>query len=126
MTLLAAILEFSPERLLEPGVITGIVLMVVGLIAVLGSGIIADMLPKKEENPDLIILDVMMPKINGYKIARLLKYDNKYKHIPIIMVTARGQDSDKLIGEETGADEYITKPFEFEEVLKSVRKHLEA
>ena len=80
----------------------------------------------KEENPDLIILDVMMPKINGYKIARLLKYDNKYKHIPIIMVTARGQDSDKLIGEETGADEYITKPFEFEEVLKSVRKHLEA
>ena len=80
----------------------------------------------KEENPDLIILDVMMPKINGYKIARLLKYDNKYKHIPIIMVTARGQDSDKLIGEETGANEYITKPFEFEEVLKSVRKHLEA
>ena len=80
----------------------------------------------EEENPDLIILDVMMPKINGYKIARLLKYDNKYKHIPIIMVTARGQDSDKLIGEETGANEYITKPFEFEEVLKSVRKHLEA
>ena len=80
----------------------------------------------KEENPDLIILDVMMPKINGYKIARLLKYDNKYKHIPIVMVTARGQDSDKLIGEETGANEYITKPFEFEEVLKSVRKYLEA
>lgn len=80
----------------------------------------------KEENPDLIILDVMMPKINGYKIARLLKYDNKYKHIPIIMVTARGQDSDKLIGEETGADEYITKPFEFEEVLTNVQKYLEA
>lgn len=80
----------------------------------------------KEENPDLIILDVMMPKINGYKIARLLKYDNKYKHIPIIMVTARGQDSDKLIGEETGANEYITKPFEFEEVLTSVQKYLEA
>lgn len=54
MTLLAAILEFSPERLLEPGVITGIVLMVVGLISVLGSGIIADMLPKKEENPDFM------------------------------------------------------------------------
>lgn len=80
----------------------------------------------KEENPDLIILDVMMPKINGYKIARLLKYDNKYKHIPIIMVTARGQDSDKLIGEETGANEYITKPFEFEEVLTNVQKYLEA
>lgn len=79
----------------------------------------------KEHNPDLIILDVMMPKINGYKIARLLKYDNKYKHIPIIMVTARGQETDKLIGEETGADEYITKPFEFEEVLDAVNKYLE-
>ncbi len=79
----------------------------------------------KEEMPDLIILDVMMPKINGYKIARLLKYDNKYKNIPIVMVTARGQDADKLIGEETGADEYITKPFEFEEVLDAVHKYLE-
>ena len=80
----------------------------------------------KEQSPDLMILDVMMPKINGYKIARLLKYDSKYKHIPIIMVTARGQDSDKLIGEETGADEYIRKPFEFEEVLDCVNKYLEA
>lgn len=79
----------------------------------------------KECSPDLIILDVMMPKINGYKIARLLKYDSKYKHIPIVMVTARGQDADKLIGEETGADEYITKPFEFEEVLETVNKYLE-
>ena len=78
----------------------------------------------KEIIPDLIILDVMMPKINGYKIARLLKYDNKYKQIPIVMVTARGQDSDKLLGEETGADEYITKPFEFEELLNTVNKFL--
>lgn len=54
MTLLAAILDFSPERLLEPGVITGIVLMVVGLIAVLGSGIIADILPEKKESPDFM------------------------------------------------------------------------
>ena len=79
----------------------------------------------KEIMPDLIILDVMMPKMNGYKIARLLKYDAKYKHIPIIMVTARGQEADKLIGEETGADTYITKPFEFEEVLDAVSKYLE-
>ena len=64
----------------------------------------------KEIMPDLIILDVMMPKINGYKISRLLKYDNKYKDIPILMVTARSQEEDKIIGEETGADEYITKP----------------
>ena len=78
----------------------------------------------KEANPDLIILDVMMPKINGYKISRLLKYDVKYKNIPILMITARSQDKDKQIGEETGADEYITKPFQIENVLEKVKKYL--
>ena len=78
----------------------------------------------KNESPDLVILDVMMPKINGYKICRLLKFDNKYKNIPIIMITARSQDEDKIIGEETGADEYITKPFEFSEVLEKINKYL--
>lgn len=78
----------------------------------------------KELTPDLIILDVMMPKINGYKISRLLKYDKKYKDIPIIMVTARSQEEDKLIGEETGADEYITKPFDLDFVVERVQAHL--
>ncbi len=78
----------------------------------------------KEIIPDLIILDVMMPKINGYKISRLLKYDKKYKDIPIIMVTARSQDEDKLIGEETGADEYITKPFDLDFVVQRVKEYL--
>lgn len=79
----------------------------------------------KEIVPDLIILDVMMPKINGYKISRLLKYDTKYKNIPILMVTARSQEEDKLIGEETGADEYITKPFDLDEVVNKVKGYLE-
>ena len=78
----------------------------------------------KEIMPDLIILDVMMPKINGYKISRLLKYDNKYKDIPIIMVTARSQMEDKMIGEETGVNEYITKPFELEQIVKKVEEYL--
>lgn len=78
----------------------------------------------KEANPDLILLDVMMPKINGYKISRLLKYDSKYKDIPIIMITARSQEEDKIIGEETGADEYITKPFQVEYVLEKVKSYL--
>lgn len=78
----------------------------------------------KEIVPDLMILDVMMPKINGYKISRLLKFDNKYKNIPILMVTARSQDEDKLIGEETGVDEYITKPFELEAVVEKVNQYL--
>src|SRR5574344_2050480 len=78
----------------------------------------------KEILPDLIILDVMMPKINGFKICRLLKYDNKYKNIPILMLTARTQEEDKLIGEETGADEYITKPFEINELIEKIEGYL--
>ena len=79
----------------------------------------------KREMPDLLILDVMMPKINGYKVCRLLKFDAKYKNIPILMVTARSQEEDKMISEETGADEYITKPFEINDVVEKVKKYLE-
>jgi DNA-binding response OmpR family regulator len=78
----------------------------------------------REIAPDLIILDVMMPRINGFKISRLLKFDAKYKNIPILMITARSQEEDKLIGEETGADEYITKPFDLDDVVKIVQKYL--
>lgn len=78
----------------------------------------------KTEKPDLIILDVMLPKINGYKICRLLKFDTKYKDIPILMVTARSQEEDKLIGADTGADEYITKPFNIDDVITLVKKYL--
>jgi len=79
----------------------------------------------REIEPDLIILDVMMPRINGYKISRLLKFDKKYQDIPILMITARSQEEDKLIGEETGANEYITKPFDLDDVLNIVKKYLE-
>ncbi len=78
----------------------------------------------KNEKPDLILLDVMMPKINGYKICRLLKFDKKYENIPIIMLTARSQQEDKEIGEETGADEYVTKPFSIDNLLELVKKYL--
>ena len=77
-------------------------------------------------SPDLIILDVMMPKMNGYKICRLLKFDSKYRDIPIIMLTARSQEKDRSIGGETGADEYITKPFDIEYVLEKVKSCLVA
>ncbi len=78
----------------------------------------------REISPDLIILDVMMPRINGYKISRLLKFDKKYKDIPILMITARSQEEDKLIGEETGVDEYITKPFDLDNVIDLVNKYI--
>ena len=78
----------------------------------------------KNENPDLILLDVMLPKINGYKVSRLLKFDELYKNIPIIMLTARAQETDIKTGGETGADEYITKPFDMDKVVSVIKKYL--
>ena len=66
----------------------------------------------RRENPDLIILDLMLPKMDGYKVCRMLKFDKKYKKIPIIIFTARIQQSDEKLGYEVGADVYLTKPFE--------------
>ena len=76
------------------------------------------------KNPDLIILDLMLPKIDGYKVCRMLKFDEKYKNIPIVLFTARAQDSDKKTGEEVGADAYITKPFEPRALLDKIRELL--
>jgi len=78
----------------------------------------------RKENPDLILLDLMLPKLDGYKVCRLLKFDERYKHIPILMLTAKTQQKDKLMGQETGADEYITKPFEIDELMKKIKAYL--
>jgi len=76
----------------------------------------------RQEKPDLIILDLMLPKIDGYKVCRLLKFDQKYREIPIIMVTARVEEEDKRLGMETGADEYVTKPFDWSDLLEKITK----
>jgi len=78
----------------------------------------------RKENPDLILLDLMLPKLDGYKVCRLLKFDERYKHIPILMLTAKTQEKDKVIGMETGANEYITKPFDIDSLLKMVKEYL--
>ncbi len=78
----------------------------------------------RKENPDLILLDLMLPKLDGYKVCRLLKFDDRYKHIPILMLTAKTQERDQALGMETGANEYITKPFEMEDLLKKVKAYL--
>lgn len=78
----------------------------------------------RKENPDLILLDIMLPKLDGYKVCRLLKFDEKYKHIPILMMTAKTQEKDKLIGKETGANEYITKPFDLEKLNEMIKTYL--
>ncbi len=75
--------------------------------------------------PDLVILDVMMPKLTGYKVARALKQDARCRHIPIIMLTARSQAGDRMIGVDSGAEEYMTKPFDLDELTGKVLKLLE-
>ncbi len=78
----------------------------------------------RQEKPDLIVLDLMLPKIDGYKVCRMLKFDEKYKKIPIIMLTARAQQSDEKLGLEIGADGFITKPFQHEIILAKIKSLL--
>ena len=78
----------------------------------------------RKDNPDLIILDLMLPKLDGYKVCRLLKFDKKRKSIPIIMLTARTQQEDKDMGMEMRANEYLFKPYQNEELLKTLKRFL--
>jgi twitching motility two-component system response regulator PilH len=78
----------------------------------------------KEGNFDLIILDVVMPKKNGFQVCRALKQDESFKSIPIILLTSKSQESDKFWGQKQGADEYITKPFEQTDLMRTVKKYV--
>ncbi len=74
--------------------------------------------------PDLILLDLMLPKMDGYKVSRLLKFDGRYSRIPILILSARGQDMDKELASSAGADDYLVKPFSSEELLTRIKKLL--
>ena len=75
----------------------------------------------REENPDLIILDLMLPKIDGLQVCEQLRHDAATQDIPVIMLTARTQTEDKLKGFEAGADDYVTKPFSPRELIARVK-----
>ncbi|MDI6752632.1 MAG: response regulator [bacterium] len=77
-----------------------------------------------EERPDLVVLDISLPEMDGYQVCRVLKNDPQYSDIPIIMLTARAQRSDEFRGKETGANEYMTKPYSPEMLIESVKKIL--
>ncbi len=78
----------------------------------------------RQHRPDLIILDVMMPKLSGFKLAGLVKFDSKLKKIPLILLTARAQETDKVVGKEAGAYVYMTKPYDLDQLLKEMDRLL--
>ena len=78
----------------------------------------------KSQPFDIIILDVVMPKKNGFQLCRWIKRDEKLKATPVIMVTSKNQESDKMWGRQQGADFYLTKPYEPTELLFAVNKFL--
>ena len=73
------------------------------------------------EKPDLILLDLMLPGLDGLEVCRRLKADARTSRIPIIMLTAKGEESDKVLGLGLGADDYVTKPFSLKELLARVQ-----
>lgn len=72
-------------------------------------------------DPSLIILDIMLPKLDGFKISRYLKFDDNHSHIPILMLTAKSDAKDREIGRQTGADAYLTKPFDKPELINTIK-----
>ena len=74
--------------------------------------------------PDLVLLDLMLPGVDGLEICRLLKQDDKTRHVPVVMVTAKGEEADIVTGLELGADDYITKPFSPRVLLARLRSVL--
>ncbi len=74
-----------------------------------------------KQNPDLLILDLMLPEISGIEICKTLKQNTKTTFIPIIMLTAKSQEADRILGLELGADDYVTKPFSPRELIARVK-----
>ena len=86
----------------------------------------ADNLEEKLANdrPDLIILDVIMPGRNGFQVCRDLKSDERFKNIPVMLCTLKGQESDRFWGQQQGANAYVVKPFKSDELVAAVKRAL--
>ncbi len=77
-----------------------------------------------KEKPDLILLDVMIPKLDGISVCKKIRYALNISNIPILMISARDTESDKIVGLEMGADDYITKPFQTRELMARIKANL--
>jgi len=77
------------------------------------------------KKPDLVLLDIMMPGMDGYQLLRKLKASEHYRDIPVVMLTAKGQEKDIVHGFDTGADDYVVKPFGFPELIARINRALD-
>src|SRR5438046_8890048 len=75
----------------------------------------------RDDRPDFVILDLMLPKMSGLEVCRILKGDSATSHIPVLMLTAKAEEIDRIVGLEFGADDYVTKPFSPREVTLRIR-----
>src|SRR5262245_45643120 len=75
----------------------------------------------RRDRPDLVVLDLMLPSLPGTEVARILRQDEKTRNIPIVMLTARGEEVDRVVGFELGADDYVVKPFSPRELVLRVQ-----
>jgi two-component system phosphate regulon response regulator PhoB len=75
----------------------------------------------KQRVPDLVVLDLMLPDIPGTEICRSLKSNPRTKHVPVLMLTARGEEVDRVVGFELGADDFVTKPFSVRELVLRIK-----
>jgi DNA-binding response OmpR family regulator len=79
----------------------------------------------KREQPDLVLCDVVMPELNGFETVQALRQDAATAHLPVIMLSARGQAQDVQRALDAGADGYVTKPFSYRDLLKEVKEHIQ-
>jgi two-component system, OmpR family, alkaline phosphatase synthesis response regulator PhoP len=78
----------------------------------------------KSDRPDLIVLDIMMPKLDGYEVCKAIKSNPATKHIPVILLSAKGRNVDQKTGYDVGADDYITKPFSPRKLVERINQLL--
>lgn len=79
----------------------------------------------REQAPDLIVLDLMLPRMDGYKVCRALKFDERYRRIPIFILSARSGETDRQLAMDVGADTYITKPYDMRDLVTRIRARLD-
>jgi len=80
----------------------------------------------REDRPELVVLDLMLPKLDGYRVCRALKFDERYRNLPIVILSARSGEQDRRLAFDMGADAFVSKPYDMAALVKLIRARLQA